>query len=71
MINSHRVEISIAGGAEEMVRDLNPLSFFCFLFFLFFIICFVLISDWEQRLCAALAMVDKQTPSPMFYPPRH
>jgi len=34
-MNSHGVEISIAGCVEEMVRDLNPMPFF--FFFLFFI----------------------------------
>jgi len=33
-MNSHGVEISIAGCVEEMVRDPNPMSFF-FFFFLF------------------------------------
>jgi len=31
-MNSHGVEISIAGCVEEMVRDSNPLSFFFFFF---------------------------------------
>jgi len=36
-MNSHGVEISIAGCVDEMVRDPNPMSFFFFLFFFFFI----------------------------------
>jgi len=35
-INSHGVEISIAGCVEEMVLDPNPMPFFFFAFFLFF-----------------------------------
>ena len=35
-MNSHGVEISIAGCVREMVRNPNPISFF--LFFFFFII---------------------------------
>jgi len=34
-MNSHAVEISIAGSVEEMVRDPNPKSFFFLLLFLF------------------------------------
>jgi len=33
-MNSHGVEISIAGCLEEMVRDPNPMSLFFLLFFL-------------------------------------
>ena len=36
-MNSHGVEISIAECVEDMVRHLNPLSFFLFFFFPFFI----------------------------------
>jgi len=38
-MNSHGVEISIAGCVEEMVRDPNPMpfSFSLFLFFFFYI----------------------------------
>ena len=32
-INSHGVEISIAGCVREMVRDPTPMPFFCFFFF--------------------------------------
>jgi len=66
-INSHGVEISIAGCVEEMVHDPNPMPhfFFFFFFFLFFMLCFVLNNYWEQRLCAALAMVKKE-PHPLF-----
>jgi len=39
--------------------DPNPMPFFFSLFFLF-IMCFVLINYWEQRLRAALAMVKKE-----------
>jgi len=40
-------------------------------FFLFFdIICFVLINYWEQRLCAALAMVKKKHHPLSFIHPR-
>jgi len=66
-MNSHGIEISIAGCVEEMVRDPNPMFFSFFLFFLFFfIMCFVLINYWVQRLCAALAMVKKE-PHPLFF----
>ena len=42
-MNSRGVEISIAGGVEEMVRDPTPRRFFFFSFFFFFyIMCFVL-----------------------------
>jgi len=66
-MNSHGVEISIAGCVEEMVRALNlmPFSFFCLLF-VFSFMCFVLINYWEQRLRAALAMVKKE-PHPLFF----
>ena len=36
--DSHGVEISIAGGVVEMVRDLTPKQFFSFIFFFFYII---------------------------------
>jgi len=62
-MNSHRVEISIAGCVVEMVRDLNTMSFFSFFLF---IMCFVLFNYWEQRLHAALAMVKKE-PNPLFF----
>jgi len=67
-IKTHGVQFSIAGCVEEIVRDPNPMSFFCFLFFffLFFIMCFVLINYWEQRLRAALTMVKKE-PRPLFF----
>jgi len=32
-MNSHSVEISIAGCVEEMVRDPNPMSLFFFVIF--------------------------------------
>jgi len=48
-MNSHGIEISIAGCVEEMVCGPNPTPFFLFLFFFFFfffsfffIMCFVL-----------------------------
>ena len=31
-INSHGIEISIAGGVVEMVHDPNPIPFFYFIF---------------------------------------
>jgi len=37
-MNSHGVEISIAGGVAEMVRGPNPMSFFSFFSFFFFLI---------------------------------
>jgi len=41
-MNSHGVEISIAGCVREMVRDPNPLPFFFSLFFLFLhVLCFI------------------------------
>jgi len=63
-MNSHGVEISIARGVEEMVRDPNLMPFF--FFFFCFIMCFVLINYWEQRLRAALPMVKKE-PHPLFF----
>jgi len=33
-MNSHGVEISIAGCVREMVHDPNPMSFFSFSFFI-------------------------------------
>jgi len=39
-MNSHGVEISIAGCVEEMLLVPNPMSLFFFFFFLF--MCFVL-----------------------------
>jgi len=41
-MNSHGVEISIAGCVEEMVRDPNHMPFFFFSFLPFFIKDFVL-----------------------------
>jgi len=38
MMNSHGVEILIAGCVAEMVRDPNPISFFLFFFFFFFFV---------------------------------
>jgi len=56
-INSHRVEISIAGCVEEMVRGPNPMSFVHFFFFfhffsLFFVSCalFYLSSRYQDYL---------------------
>ena len=41
-MNSHGVEISIAGCVREMVCDPNRLSFFFFFFFSFFhVLCFI------------------------------
>jgi len=60
-MNSHCVEFSIAVDVVEIVCDPNPMP--CFLF-IFFFMCFVLINYWEQRLCAALAMVKKK-PHPL------
>jgi len=51
-INSHGVEISIAGCVREMVRDPNLMPFF-FFFFFFFLMWFVLKNtgnkDYVQR----------------------
>ena len=63
-MNSHGVEISIAGGVAEMVRDPNPMPFFFHFSLFFFIMCFVLINYWEQRLRVALAMVKKNLREP-------
>ena len=66
-MNSHGVEISIAGCVREMVQVPNPMPIFVyFLFFFFFIICFVLMNYWEQRLHVALAMV-KRNPHPLCF----
>jgi len=62
-INSHRVEISIAGCVEEMVRAPNLMPFFPFFFLIMY---FVIINYWEQRLRAAVAMVKKE-PHPLFF----
>jgi len=50
-MNSHGVELSIAGYVEEMARDPNPLYFFSF-FFLYH----AFIVSRYKKLCAALAM---------------
>jgi len=69
-MNSHGVEVSIAGCVREMVRGPNLIFlFFLFIFifyFLFFIMCSVLINYWEQRLRAAQAMVKKE-PHPLIF----
>jgi len=67
-MNSHGVEISIAGCIRKMVRNPNPMPFlfFLFSFFFFSFMCFVLINYWEQRVRAALAMVKKE-PHPLFF----
>jgi len=39
-MNSHGIEISIAGCVREMVRDPNPMSFFLSIFFFFFFFIF-------------------------------
>ena len=49
-MNSHGVEISIAGCVREMVRDPNPMPFFFFFFFHAFIV------FRYKKLRAALAM---------------
>ena len=49
-MNSHGVEISIAGCVEEMVRDPNPMPFFSFFFYHAFIV------SRYKKLRAALAM---------------
>ena len=53
-MNSHGVEISIAGCVREMVRDPNPKSSFSFFFFIFFFSCALYYSttgnkDYVQR----------------------
>jgi len=53
-MNSHGVEISIAGCVVEMARDPNPMSFF-FLFFSFFFYHAFIVSRYK-KLRAALAM---------------
>ena len=44
----------------------EPKSQAFFFFFFFYIMCFVLFNYWEQRLCAALAMVKKK-PHPLCF----
>ena len=61
-MNSHGVEISIAGCVGEIVRDPNSMSFFFSLFF-YHVLCINNLQD--QRLRAALAMVKKE-PHPHF-----
>jgi len=61
-MNSHGVEIAIAECVEEMVRAKSP----AFFSFFFYIMCFVLINYWEQRLRAALAMV-KEKPHTLIF----
>ena len=67
-MNSHSVEFSIAGCVEEIVGGPNPMPF---LLVFIYIICFVLIDYWEQRVGAALAMVKKKLHPLCVYPPRH
>jgi len=54
-MNSHGVEISIAGGVEEMVRDPIPMPFFLFFFSFFFLYHAFIVSRYK-KLRAALAM---------------
>ena len=49
-IISRGVEISIAGGVEEMVRATNPLCFFFLFFFFYHAFCFI---KWVQKLRGA------------------
>ena len=53
-MNSHGVEISIAGCVEEMVHDSNLMPFFSLFFFLFFCHAFIVLR--YKKLRAALAM---------------
>jgi len=54
-MHTHGVEFSIAGCVEQIVRDLNPLSFFFFSFcFSFFFHAFIV--SRYKKLRAALAM---------------
>ena len=54
-MNSHGIEISIAGGLEEIVRARNLLPhFFFFSFFLLFLSCFIVFR--YNKLHAALTM---------------
>ena len=55
-INSHGVEISIARGVEEIVRDQNLMTFFIFFFLLFFIFYHMFIVFRYKKLHALLAM---------------
>jgi len=66
-MNSHGVEISITQGVEEIIRDPNPTPFY--FIFIVFIMCFVLINYWEQRVRAALAMVKEKPHPPCFVHP--
>jgi len=58
-MNTHGVEFSIARCVEEIVRDPNPMSF---VFFVFFIMCFVLTTYGNKDY--VLAMVKKK-PHPL------
>jgi len=49
-MNTHGVELSIAGGVEEIVRDPNLLSFFSFFhFFIFFFSCALFYSSSRNK----------------------
>ena len=63
-MNSHGVEISIAGCVEEMVRDSNLIPSF----FLYHVLCINQLLG-TKTICSASYGKEK-TPSPIFYPPR-
>jgi len=70
-MNCHRVEFSVAGGVEEMVRDPNPMSFFSRFstFFFFHVHCIIQLLGTKTTCSASYGK--EKTPSTMFSPPRH
>jgi len=67
-MNSHGVEISIAGCVREMVRDPNPMPFFFLSFFLlYFQFCFLLRRKAEA-ISTKIALIPQDMASTNFHP---
>ena len=64
-MNSHCVEISIAGCVGEMVRDPNPMPFF-FTFFIFFISCALYYELLGTKTTSSASYGKKKPPSPNY-----
>jgi len=65
-MNSHGVEISIAGGVGEMVRDPNPMALFFFFFlFLFHVLCIKQLLGTKTTCSASYGK--EKTPSRFIY----
>jgi len=70
-MNSHGVEISIAGCVREMVQVPNPMPIFVYFLFFFFFYHLLCINELLGTKTTCSASYGKEKPpSPVFYPSR-